>query len=95
MLQLRDGKNTVLEQFFHSLGKVAVLGQNIWNTFGDHPQTSINPASQPVMADLGTEAQVPALLSSVAGHDLQCPVSDGCSVLFNKISGKLGEKPGL
>lgn len=35
------------------------------------------------MADLCAEAEVTAILSSVAVEDLQCPVSDRCGMLFN------------
>lgn len=42
------------------------------------------------MADLFAEAQVPAVWSSVAGHNLQCPGSDGCGMLFNNNQPKTG-----
>lgn len=44
------------------------------------------------MADVCAEAQVPAVWSSVAGHDLQCPGSDGCGMLFNNSQLKTGEE---
>lgn len=82
--QLSGGKNTAGERPCPSSWWVAVLrGQHSRNTFGDHPQTAVNAASQPVVADSCAEARplpsralwpqrVPGLMDAVCFSVMTC-----------------------